>query len=59
MLQSGGELWRRLLAATPAGRPLAQVLMDLARLPPEALESRMAAVITSEVTRTSVDGVRP
>ncbi len=45
LLQSGGELWRRLLAALPEGRPLANVLMQLAKLPPAALESVVAAVI--------------
>jgi hypothetical protein len=45
MLQSGGELWRRLLASIPDGRPLARVLMHLARLPPRALEAMIAAVI--------------
>lgn len=45
MLQSGGELWRRLLGVLPAEQPLAQVLMHLARLPPDALQSLMAAVI--------------
>jgi hypothetical protein len=45
MLQSGGELWRRLLASIPDGRPVAQVLMHLARLPARVLESTIAAVI--------------
>jgi hypothetical protein len=45
MLQSGGELWRRLLAALPDDRPQADVLMHLARLPPHSLESLMLAVI--------------
>jgi hypothetical protein len=45
MLQSGGELWRRLLALLPTGRPVAEVLMHLARLPPHSLESLMLAVI--------------
>jgi hypothetical protein len=45
MLQSGGELWRRLLASLPDGRPLARVLMHLARLPASALESIIATVI--------------
>lgn len=45
MLQSGGELWRRLLASFPDGVPLAQVLMRLARLPAGTLESVLGAVI--------------
>ncbi len=45
MLQSGGELWRRLLAVLPDGRPAAQMLMHLARLPARSLESLMLAVI--------------
>ena len=45
MLQSGGELWRRLLTAVPDDLPVARVLMRLARLPPRALESTIAAVI--------------
>jgi hypothetical protein len=45
MLQSGGELWRRLLAAAPEGRPLARVLMELARLPAGELEQVLAGVI--------------
>ena len=45
MLQSGGELWRRLLASIPGDRPVSRVLMDLARLPARNLESVIAAVI--------------
>ncbi|MDB6108473.1 MAG: hypothetical protein JWR69_223 [Pedosphaera sp.] len=45
MLQSGGELWRRLLASLPDGLPVAKVLMHLARLPAGTLESMVAAVI--------------
>ncbi len=45
MLQSGGELWRRLLAVTPKDRPIAHVLMNLARLPAKHLEPVIAAVI--------------
>jgi len=45
MLQSGGELWRRLLASFPNDLPLAEVLMHLARLPAGTLESVIAAVI--------------
>jgi hypothetical protein len=45
MLQTGGELWRRLLAVLPSGRPLAEMLMHLARLPPRPLETLMLAVI--------------
>jgi hypothetical protein len=45
MLQTGGELWRRLLGLIPVGRPVARVLMHLARLPPKSLETLIAAVI--------------
>ena len=45
MLQTGGELWRRLSAVIPEGRPLAEVLMHFARLPPNSLESLILAVI--------------
>ncbi len=45
MLQTGGELWRRLLAVLPAGRPVAEVLMHLARLPARSLETLMLAVL--------------
>ncbi len=45
MLQSGGELWRRLLGALPEGLSAAQALMRMARLPPEALERLVEAVI--------------
>ncbi len=45
MLQTGGELWRRLLAVVPADRPLAEMLMHLARLPARPLEELMLAVI--------------
>lgn len=45
MLQSGGELWRRLLAARPDDCPLAHVLMNLARLPANQLHSTLELVI--------------
>jgi len=45
MLQTGGELWRRLLPLLPAGRPLAGMLMHVARLPAGPLERLMLAVI--------------
>ncbi len=45
MLQSGGEFWRRILAAVPDGQPLAKTLMKLARLPAGALESLIAEMI--------------
>jgi hypothetical protein len=45
MLQSGGELWRRVLAAMPEGRSLAEMLMQLARQPAKTLEATIAAVI--------------
>lgn len=46
MLQSGGELWRRLLAAVPDDCSVAHILMHLARLPAETLQSIIADVIT-------------
>jgi hypothetical protein len=45
MLQTGGELWRRLLAVIPPGQPLAEVLMHLAQLPPNSLQSLILEVI--------------
>jgi hypothetical protein len=45
MLQTGGELWRRLLAVLPSGRPVAEMLMHLARLPAQSLETVMLGVI--------------
>jgi hypothetical protein len=45
MLQSGGELWRRLLASFPNDLPLAEVLMRLARLPAGILESVLGAAL--------------
>jgi hypothetical protein len=45
MLQTGGELWRHLLALMPDGQPVAKTLMHLARLPARSLESLMLAVI--------------
>jgi len=45
LMQAGPEMWRRLLAVLPHDRPLAQVLMHLARLDPEPLERLMLAVV--------------
>jgi hypothetical protein len=45
LLQSGGELWRRLLAALPRGCSMARALMHLARLPPEELHFVLQLVI--------------
>ncbi|OJW21185.1 MAG: hypothetical protein BGO49_24540 [Planctomycetales bacterium 71-10] len=45
MLQTGGELWRRFLAVQPGERPIAEMLMHVARLSPGALESLILAVI--------------
>jgi len=60
MLQSGGELWRRLLAAVPDDCSIAHVLMHLARLPAEALQSIMADVISESesVSRRLADLVQ-
>jgi hypothetical protein len=45
MLQSGGELWRRLLALIPPDRPVAHLMMHLARLPARSLHSLIIDVI--------------
>jgi hypothetical protein len=45
MLQSGGELWRRVLAAIPEGRSMSHVLMQLARQPAKTLEATLVAII--------------
>jgi hypothetical protein len=45
LLQAGPEMWRRFLAVLPAGRPLAEMLMHVARLEPQPLEDLMLAVI--------------
>lgn len=45
MLQTGGELWRRLLVVLPEDEPIAQSLMQLARLPARSLQSVMNSVI--------------
>jgi hypothetical protein len=45
MLQAGPEAWRLLLAALPPGRPLAEMLMHIARLDPDSVEELMLAVI--------------
>jgi hypothetical protein len=45
MLQTGGELWRRLLSVLPKRTPLQNALMHLARLPAESLERIMLSVI--------------
>jgi len=53
MLQSGGELWRRLLAAVPDGCPVARVLMNLALLPAESLHSALVPVIQQSESAVS------
>jgi hypothetical protein len=45
MLQSGGELWRRVILAFPDDQPLAKTLMNLARLPGGTLESLISEMI--------------
>lgn len=45
MLQTGGELWRRLLSVLGDDTPLQNTLMHLARLPADSLEHVMRAVI--------------
>ncbi len=53
MLQSGGELWRRLLKFIPDGCPIANMLMHLARQPAETLETVIAAVIEQREDATT------
>ena len=58
MLQTGGELWRRVLAVFPEGRPLPEMLMHLARMEAAALERAMLAVIEQpEVARELLAGL--
>jgi hypothetical protein len=45
MLQAGAELWRRLLPLLPDDRPVAQIIMHMARLPAKSLEALMLAVV--------------
>lgn len=45
MLQAGSELWRQLLPLLPDDRPVAEMVMHLARLPARSLERLMLAVI--------------
>jgi hypothetical protein len=60
MLQTGGELWRRLLGVVPAGMPLQSLLMRLALSPADSRERVMRAVIEEparareDVTRMAV-----
>ena len=44
-LQSGGALWRRLIALVPRDRTIAQSVMQIARLSPDDLESLMIDVM--------------
>ena len=44
-LQSGGALWRRLIALVPRDRSLAQSVMRIAKLSPDDLESLMTDVM--------------
>jgi len=45
MLQIGPEFWRQFLPLLPDGQPVAEILMDMARLPARELECLMFAVI--------------
>ena len=45
MLQTGGELWRRLLAVLSSGRPITEMLVRMARLPAPSLETLMLAML--------------
>lgn len=45
MLQTGGELWRRVLAVVPEGQPIAEALMGMARLSASSLHEVVRAAI--------------
>lgn len=45
-MQTGAELWRRLLALLPPEATLAETLMRMARLEPQPLEALMLTVVT-------------
>lgn len=47
-IQAGPELWRRLLAAAPRDISLAEVIMQLARLPPDPLHDLILAIVTEK-----------
>lgn len=48
MLQAGAELWRELLPLLPIGRPVAEMVMHMARLPARSLECLMLAVVENK-----------
>jgi hypothetical protein len=45
LLQAGPEMWRKLIAVIPRATSLAQIIMQLARLEPQALENLLLQVI--------------
>ncbi len=54
-MQAGADLWRRLLAVAPSDQPIANVLMNLARLSPQRLEAVMLSVIEEpEAARSAI-----
>jgi len=58
MLQVGSELWRQLLPLFPVDRPVAEMVMHLARLPARSLEPLMLAVMEDKaLARTLLTGL--
>lgn len=50
MMQAGGELWRRLLAAIPAPNLLAESLMHVAQMSPATLEQWLTDLVEHPLT---------
>jgi hypothetical protein len=48
LMQAGQEIWRRLLSVLPRERPLAEILMHIARLDPVSLERLMLTIIDNQ-----------
>ena len=58
LLQAGPEMWRRLLAVLPTGRPLPEVLTHIARLEPAMLERLMITLLNDPlVARDLVEAI--
>jgi hypothetical protein len=59
MLQTGGEIWRRLLAVIPDRLPPAEVLMRMSRLSANSLQSLVQSVIDRpEWAKELLEGLR-
>lgn len=56
LMQAGAELWRRLLAVLPAGASLPRTLMNVALLPPHALDDVMRTVAADPMAARSLIG---